>query len=391
MSWPVQIIPPGDKVPEIKWRKWFFSFLCVLALAGGSWCVAKIIAPAEDNGLSKLFILLFLLWLFVYSIILSVRIYYYGVCLSALEAREREAELTKRKWTEWAGKKFHVPTFNLFLPSAISKTSIASSQFFEIYNEQQLKLRCHNEEAYTEEQVIYELLASIRSTLIRLKNSCVFDVIFTYGSSYITFATFKECWAAIGLSDDCLDNYYYWDDTLEQQFDMLSNIEIDRVSIIISANIENIEGYYSDATEFASILLVTNQEQLQKNENTGAALRTMVCSKSLTKYEFIHMITYQPDVLRASKVLFSNMSVDEVLDVSEILRFSCLSINVGWEYESLHLDLMLGKLGDAHFWLVFTLAFFISEKNNEPIFMIASVGDDYVFNVIKPSDNGREH
>lgn len=391
MSWPVQMIPPGDKVPEIRWRKWFLFFLSVLAVAGVSWGVAKIIAPAKENELSKLFVLLLLLWLFVYSIILSVRIYYYGVCLLAFEARERNAELIRKEWMEWANEKIYVSTYNLFLPSLISKINIASSHCVEIYNEQQLKLRSHNEEAYTEEQLIYELLASVRSTLIKLRKSCVFDVIFTYGNSYITFATFKQSWDAIGLSDDCLGNCYYWEGTLEQKFDALSNITANRVLIIISANIEGVEKYYPEATEFASILLVTNQAPLLKKENTNMALRTMVCNKNSTKQEFTHMITYQPDVLKASKVLFSNMHVDNVLDISEALRTSCLSINVEWDYEVQHLDLMLGKLGDAHFWLVFALAFFISEKNNEPVLMIASVGDDYVFNVIKSSDNDREH
>ena len=60
MSWPVQIIPPGDKVPEIKWMKWFFSFLCGLAVAGVSWGGARIIAPAAERELSKFFIFLFL-------------------------------------------------------------------------------------------------------------------------------------------------------------------------------------------------------------------------------------------------------------------------------------------------------------------------------------------
>lgn len=391
MSWPVQIIPPGDKVPEIKWMKWFFSFLCGLAVAGVSWGGARIIAPAAESELSKLFIFLFFLWLCVYSIILFVRIYYYGVCLSVFEAKKREAELVREIWTEWASKKINVPICNLFLPSVISKIDITASHFIEIYSEQKLKLRDHNEEVYTEEQLIYELLASVRSTLISLRKSCVFDVIFTYGSSNITFATFKECWAAIGFPDDCLDNYYYWDGTLEQKFDMLSNIEAKRVLIIISANIESIEGYYTDATEFASILLVTNPDQLLSNENTGVALRTMACSKTLAKQEFIHMVTYQPDVLKTSKVLFSNMSVNDVQNVSDVLRTTCLSINVGWEYEAQYLDLKLGKLDDYHFWLVFALAFFISEKNNEPILMVACIGDEYVFNVIKPFDNSKEH
>ena len=60
-----------------------------------------------------------------------------------------------------------------------------------------------------------------------------------------------------------------------------------------------------------------------------------------------------------------------------------------WNYEVKYLNLMLGKLDDAHLWLVFVLSLIISEKNNEPVLMVTSIGDDYVFNVIKPFDNNK--
>ena len=391
MNWPVKMIPPGEKVTGIRWSRWFFSFLSILLALVLCWGGSKVIATAEASELLKLFTLLFLFGLLAFTIIVPVRIYYYGLCLSVFEAREHEAALTRKDWTEWASQKFQMSAYKLFLPSVISQTDIALSDFHEIYNDQQLKLRGHNNSAYTEEQLIYELLASVRARLFRLRESCVFDVVFTYSSTYITFSTFKECWNAIGFNDDCLGDYYHWDKTLEKEFDTLSDIAVGRASIIISINIEGVGGYFPGSTEFASILLVTHQEQLLEKDNNGVALRTMACNKNLTKQEFIHMMTYQPDVLKTTKILFSNMSKKDALNVSEILSFSSLSMNAEWDYEIKHLNLMLGKLDDAHFWLVFVLVFFISEKNNEPILMIARVGDDYVFNVIKPFDNSKEH
>ncbi|WP_213222095.1 hypothetical protein, partial [Klebsiella michiganensis] len=89
--------------------------------------------------------------------------------MSAFEAREREAALVREHWSEWANQKFYVSAYKLFLPSVISQTDIAMSNSVEIYNNQQLKLRGHNDELYTEEQLIYELLASVRVRLLRLK------------------------------------------------------------------------------------------------------------------------------------------------------------------------------------------------------------------------------
>ncbi|MCO0820252.1 hypothetical protein ACRRAT_22225 [Enterobacter hormaechei] len=59
MNWPVQIIPPVDKIPGIKWSKWFFSFIGILLIVVVSWVGAKIILPAEDDELLKLLTLLF--------------------------------------------------------------------------------------------------------------------------------------------------------------------------------------------------------------------------------------------------------------------------------------------------------------------------------------------
>lgn len=58
MNWPVQIIPPVDKIHGIKWSKWFFSFISILLTVVVSWVGAKIILPAEDNELLKLLTLL---------------------------------------------------------------------------------------------------------------------------------------------------------------------------------------------------------------------------------------------------------------------------------------------------------------------------------------------
>lgn len=253
-----------------------------------------------------------------------------------------------------------------------------------------MKFTGYNNDAYTEDQLIYELLASVREELIRLQASCVFDIIFTYGSCSISFSLFKECWNAVGFSDEYLKNYTHWDDFSEETFDVLSGVDLNRVAVIISVNVEGVDGYGPNSTEFASIFLVTHQEQLSKNKTYSSALRTLKCEKNLAEQEFIHMVTYQSDVLRTTKILLSNMSVEEALSLSELIRGSYSSSDAGWGNETQHLDLFLGELGDANFWLFFVLSLFISEKSNKPVLMVASVGDDYVFNVFKQFDY-REH
>ena len=116
----------------------------------------------------------------------------------------------------------------------------------------------------------------------------------------------------------------------------------------------------------------------------------MTCNKNHTEQDFLNMVTYQQDVLKTTKVVFGNMRAEDALHLLDIFRSSSLSMNVEWSYKVEYLNLMLGKLGDAHLWLAFVLSLKISEKNNEPVLMVTSVGDDYVFNVIKQFDNNKE-
>lgn len=390
MSWPVQIIPPYNKVSEIKWSKWLLSLLFILLAMAACWCGGRIISPVEGGEFLRLSALVFLWGIFVFFFIVSVRMYYYGLCLSVIEVREHEAELTRKNWSEWANRKFYVSAYDLFLPSVVAQADIASLHSAEIYKDQKLKLRGHNDTMYTEEQLIYELLSSVRASLLGLKKFCVFDVVFTYGNSFITFSTFKECWAAIGFNEDCLGGFYDWNHALEHEFDILSDIALNRVSIIISVNVEGVEGYCPDSSEFASIFLVSHQQQIPVKERNCVALRTMTCNKNHTEQDFLNMVTYQPDVLKTTKVVFGNMRAEDALHLLDIFRSSSLSMNVEWSYKVEYLNLMLGKLGDAHLWLAFVLSLKISEKNNEPVLMVTSVGDDYVFNVIKQFDNNKE-
>lgn len=390
MGWPVQIILPKERVLGINWKKWIFSFVTILFVSLLATIIVKVAVPVEYVNSLKLLFLLFFVAVFIYFICLAVRIYYFGLCLSVFEAYEKESALTKKEWTEWAGRELYVSAYKLFTPLDISQSDIAAGKPVEVYSGQQLRLRGHNGEAFTEEQIIYELLASVRAKVMNLAKTCVFDVMFTYGSCNVSFTTFNECWVAIGLPEKCLNKYSYLHGTLEQEFERLSSVKNNLVTIILSANIERVEEYSAELTEFASVLLVTHQKELSGNANNGVALRALSCGKTLAKKEFIHMMTYQPDVVESSKVFFSNMSVGETLDVSDLLRTSCLPMGISWEYEMQDMNLLLGKLGGKHFWLVFTLALFVCEKSRESVLMISSVGNDYVFNVVKPFENGRE-
>lgn len=389
MSWPVRIIIPTDNVLKIRWKRWLFSFIGLCAILAFAGSAASLLAPTEQHRISNYVWVFLLIGLGIYLACLAVRIYYYGMCLTSFDAYELESTIAKKEWAAWAGQKFYVAAYHLFTPPEISLTNIASSKSVEIYNEQQLKLRGHDGESYTEEQLFYELLSSVRVKIKDLSKKCIFDVIFTFNSNHTTFHTFKGCWRAIGFSEDSLMNYYYLNRNIEQVTECLLGIEENRICIVVSANVENV-GYSPGLTEFASIMLITSQPTLLGNKNKGVALRALVSDKKSVEQEFLCMATYQPEVLQATKVFFSNMNDADILDVSDVLRSSALAKNNNWKCEAQNLNLTLGKLGGDHFWFIFSLSLFIAEKTKESVLMIVDVGNEYAFNVIKSLDNDRE-
>ncbi|HHT8228516.1 MULTISPECIES: hypothetical protein [Citrobacter] len=390
MSWPVRIILPVNDTLRIKWRRWFFAFLAVFIMAAMVGGVIVFTSPTDIRRALVVFCIVFFTGMSVYLICLAVRVYYYGVCLSVSDTYKQESILAKKEWTKWASRRLFVSAYHLFIPSEISESDIALAESVAIYNEQQLRLRGHDGQTYSEEQLLYELLASVRVKLKELAKTCIFDVIFTYGNSHATFSIFKECWVAIGLPENKMKNCSYLNGNFEQEFDRLLSEAENKVVIFISANVESVAGYSPELTEFASIVLMNSQVDRVGCVNSGVVLRTMASGKEYIDQELILMKTYQPEMLQTSKIFFSNMHMDEILNVSGVLRESELTDDSKWVYETQNLNLVLGKLGDEHFWLVFTLALSFTEKTKEAVMMIAAVGNEYVCNVIKAFDNNRE-
>jgi len=390
MSWPVRIISPLEDTLKIKWKRWFFVFLSVFIVALMVVGIMVYIYSADIRRALMFFCAVFFMGMCVYLICLAVRVYYYGVCLSVSDTYKQESILAEKEWTKWASRRLFVSAYHLFIPSEISASDIFSAESVAIYNDQKLRLHGHDGQTYSEEQLLYELLASVRGKLKELGKTSMFDVVFTYGNSHPTFSIFKECWATIGLPESKMKSCSYFNGNFEQEFDRLLSEAGNKVIIFISANVENVEGYSPELTEFASIVLMTSQADRVGCVNSAVVLRTMASGKESIDQELILMKTYQPEVLQTSRIFFSNMHMDEIINISGILRESELTNNSKWMYESQNLNLVLGKLGDAHFWLVFTLALSFTEKTKEAVMMVAAVGNEYVCNVIKAFDNNRE-
>jgi hypothetical protein len=390
MSWPVDIILPAEVVPKIKWKRWSFSLLFVFLIMAFFFWLLKV-NPAFKNENAERVILPFILIAAAgYLVCLSMRIYYHGMCLSAYDAYEQESESLREIWTEWARQKVFMPASHFFLPSEVSSVDILAGEPVDVFSGQSLKLRGHDGDAYTEEQLLYELLSSVRIKLKELSATCMFDVIFTHKENHYSFALFKECWLSIGLAERCLAEHSFVLKNCEDVFERCLCSNKNKVFIVISINIESTNPLSFSQTEFASIILMSPQCDFIDGNNACRVLRPMQCEKKNIKEKFTHMQTYQSEINSTSRVLFSGMDVNEIATITDVFRNATKSARVNWEYEGSDLNLLLGQLGGEHYWLVLALSLHYSNTAKRSVLMINDLGDDYVFNVISLFDNNKE-
>ncbi|MCS2153170.1 hypothetical protein MUU49_11395 [Scandinavium goeteborgense] len=223
MSWPVRIVLPCEKIRRINWKGWFYSLLAVSSLIIFIGWLLHSVRSTESENSWGLFYPCLITGFVVYSFFLALRVYYYGMCLAANEAYLLESTTLRKEWSEWANQEVVIAASHLFLPADIHLEDLAAGSSCAIYNGQTMTLHKVGDVAYTEEQLFYELLSSIRATLQKLSLTCVFDVVFAYDDNYSSFPTFMECWISIGLPSNCIENHFFIRNSYESVFEKVIN------------------------------------------------------------------------------------------------------------------------------------------------------------------------
>ncbi|HCC5835714.1 hypothetical protein [Citrobacter farmeri] len=389
MSWPVRIILPPESIPNIKWRRWAWGFFFILSIMMlGSWLLrtTKIVV-----GLPFLEALLPLVIILVggYLVVLAFRIYYHGVSLSAMDGYMHDAQALQEQWTDWASKPVYILANHFFLPTQIVLPDIMLGKLTDIAKGQALKFDVYDK-TYTEEDLFNELLSSVRAKLKQLSSTHTFDVIFTCEENDISFSVFRECWRGIGIDNKILGECYCYKNCHELIYEHVLNSEDNRVIIVVSTRMDSQQLSVVETTEFASILLMAKDSRTSGGVSCGVMLRPMSCGKNIIEDEFIYMQTYQPEIMNAVRVYFSHFEQKDIASVSDVLRKKTSRENGVWEFDVYDLNMVLGQLGGEHYWLVISLLLYFSEEKKEPYFMVHNVGDQAVFNMIKPFDYQRE-
>ncbi|GJL47336.1 TPA: hypothetical protein U2L65_001921 [Citrobacter farmeri] len=389
MSWPIRIISPAGPVPKIKWKTWRFSVLLILFfIIFSGWFLRGMKIVDGDNFIKPI-----LPWVIAaiggYLIALSIRVYYYGVCLSVYDSYENDAQSLREQWKEWASESVYIAANHFFMPSRVSLSEIISGKTVDVANGQALKLDVLDKD-FTEEDLFNELLSSVRSEIKKLSSSYVFDVIFTCEENHTSFPLFRECWRSMGVDESVLGNCYFFKYDHEYIFQHVLNAKVNRIYILVSIRVDSHQLSFADTTEFASILLITKNNLDLDKVNGCVAMRPMSFIKNTIDDEFILLRTYQPEVLNTNRVFFSALEQQDIVLISDVLRKPLSAEKKLWEFDVNDLNMVLGKLSDEHFWLVFALSLHFSEIRKEPSLMIHRVGEQVVFNMVKPFDFHKE-
>jgi hypothetical protein len=389
MSWPVHIILPAEPVQTIKWKRWGYTlFLLLFSIMVGSWLL-RITKIVESDNILNSMMPLTVITIGGYLIAFALRIYCYGICLSAHDAYLYEQQVLQERWTQWASKPLYIPASHFFLPSQIALSDIISGKSVDVAKGQALKLEVYDE-IYTEENLLNELLSSVRAEIKKLSSSHIFDVIFTCEENYTSFPAFRECWHFLGIDEKVLGRFHFYKDSHEDIYEHVLNAEDNRIFIIVSIRVDSYQLSSADTTEYASILLMAKKHFDMDKMKCSEILRPMSCGKHSIENKFMHMRTYQPELLNSTRVFFSHLDQGDIVDVSDVLHKQLSSEENRWEFDAYDLNMVLGKLSGDHFWLVIALSLYFSEMKGESSFMVNKVGEQFVFNVIKPFDYHKE-
>ncbi|NUU64711.1 hypothetical protein HQN64_01110 [Enterobacteriaceae bacterium BIT-l23] len=377
MSWPVRIILPEEPVPVIRWKWWVGVLLCILMLIALAGVSIQLIDTSERKAYGQWILFVLVVSVGCYFLLVALRVYFYGMRLTASEAYKKESLLLKQTWTRWASKSVIVSTHHLFVPAEISLQKIVSEKPVDVYKGQSLKL---SDNDYTEEQVFYELLSSIRVTLKELSTICTFDVIFLYESSYSSFSLFKSCWSRIGLSEEKLtDNACFSVGNYADCFEKIVGSESNRVSVVISINIEGREADIELGTEFASITLMSSRNYFTESNDCNAILRPMICRIVEVEEALSRMKTYQPEICNVSSVFFSGMPAGDIMAINDVL-YKSFSKELKWQ----DLNMAMGNLAGEHLGLVLPFALYYANFTKKSVLMISKLKDKCIINVVKP-------
>lgn len=388
MSWPVRIISSPDSVPKMRWKRWLWGvgvlLFCIIFGCG----VVETLDGLPSSHLIELLLPLSTVFISGYLFFFALRIYYYGVCLSAHDRYLHDAQVLQNQWTEWANRPLYVSANHFLLPEKLVVRDIMMGKSTNVVKGQALRLDVDG--AYTEEELFNELLSSIRIKIKKISSTHVFDVIFTYEKNHTSFSVFRESWCAAGLDDKIIDNCYFFKCSHEQVYEHVLSSEDNRVFIVISINVDSQKRIEAGTTEFASIILMSKKYSALDNKGCGVMLRPMECGKHEVENKFAHMQAYQSEVLNAARVLFSHLEQTEIINISTVLRNSISVRMSDWEFESHDLNMVIGNLSGEHFWLALSLSLYFSEIKKESSLIINGVGDRVVFNLIKPFDDLKE-
>lgn len=388
MSWPVSIIIPAESVAKIRWKRWFYALflfsVCIMIVA----LLLRAMQVLDDEQVVEYFLPLIAICAGSYLIAISLRVYCYGVSLSARDAYIYDVEKLHELWVKWASEPLYIYANHFFLPKEIVLADILSGNNTEVLNRQSLKLYSSGT-IFSEADLINELLSAVRSKIKMLAPEFTFDVIFSGKENSLSFSIFRDCWSAMTLDDRTLNECYFYDGSHEELYEHLMNADDKHMYIIVSIRTDNYDLLTYDTTEYASILLISKRDSCPGAVNCGLLFRPMSCNGDAIENNFLHMRTYQPELMNTTDVFFGCLEQEEIIAVSDMLRNPLLNKN--WEFETYNLNMMLGQLSGEHFWLGIAIALCFSELKMDSSLVIGKVGGELILNVVKPSNYHKEN
>ncbi|PKH18539.1 hypothetical protein CIG19_21055 [Enterobacterales bacterium CwR94] len=383
MSWPIKLLLEINPPRDVNFKRWFVA----LSLVSIASCIAFVFSlinvfsdwKYELQQLSLLFVILITVLLFSFFL----RIYVYGLYLSAYHDYCYNREGVKKEWSEWATKQAYLYDTAFFIANKSDVYSMLRDVPFELKKDQAVIF----DKVYTRKEIFYELLLSVRQTLLALAHHTGFDMIIINEENSSDVNDIRSLWARLEIDSEKLHTVLHTPISYEKVISEIIDGDSLFTKIVIALKLNDPTSENVHVSDFATINIITNRNLIGDVKPASYIYRPHQFLHNDLQDEAEKHAYYQPQIYTSKKVWLGEVAGEQGSYCSKSLSTLCHVSNKHWDMAGYDLSLILGKIESQHSWLILSLLSTASQFLKSPQMTITNCDEQYLINLIDNIDN----
>lgn len=370
MSWPkpnvINTLKPPVKIHRGRWVLFFIILILITAI------LLALMWP-DNNFISQWTFWVGVLFIptVISGIVVSVRLYLYGLAQEEYEIWEQEQNHIEHNWQEWAMQSLMVLDSFYKVPNQISTQKLLLDSPNQIV---QLNNSLIFDEKYTFKDYAEDLLFSLREVLSAIPKTEVID---------ITVYSSPESFTYI---DDDINNAYRSAEILQPYklyHQIVSRTNIEKLAELYdtpqsSLQLIVINNFISSGSAFLCAFLLTDKQHYQDlaiDIAKSEILRPMITDNLLTGVN--QMVEMQPAINDVKQLWFANLNAEQEVDINKLLADQKISPDQLYKLESI-----VGNQTELSYWLSLALGCEMITQTQKNNLITAMSQNQWLFSVV---------